>query len=148
MTEAPAARQIDEIQGLVDALDLVEIQFVELSAIRQPDRDDDFVTTTAIEVAVHRTAVAFGQRFRLSACSQAADFVVGVQSTYRAVKPIEFARALGEEFIERVAIMAAYPYLREGLSSAAARLGVEVPLLGLLRAGQFKLDTDDDPSEA
>jgi len=46
------------------------------------------------------------------------------------------------DFIERVAIMAAFPFLREAIARMASRLEVDVPLIGLLKTGQFQLHAE------
>lgn len=42
------------------------------------------------------------------------------------------------EFASKVALMVAYPYVRNSLWSSAARLGLPRPLLGLIRPDQVK----------
>lgn len=49
------------------------------------------------------------------------------------------------EFMSQVAVMAAFPYLREGLATSAARLGVtRIPTIGLIRRGEIALTREPD----
>jgi hypothetical protein len=42
-----------------------------------------------------------------------------------------------EEFVDRVGVMALYPFVRESIFSTATRLRVKAPVLGLLLADAF-----------
>lgn len=48
------------------------------------------------------------------------------------------------EFLERVAMMAVYPFQREALATYATRLRVPVPTLGLVRQGEIDLQINTD----
>lgn len=54
------------------------------------------------------------------------------------------------EFMSTVGAMAAFPYLRESITGLAARMGMPVPVIGLLRRGDLSFDLGDDaePSAA
>ena len=157
MTESTSPRVIEDVVELVQVLDLRGIQFVEFSAKRvdaAPEAPEAPEAAEGLEadgreiglaVAINKsTPTAFGQRFQMSIVDTQARYVFTVQSDYVSEEPIEFSEPVGREFIERVAIMAVYPFFREAVISAAGRLDVDVPVLGLLRSGQFKLP---DPAE-
>ena len=51
------------------------------------------------------------------------------------------------EFVERVAIMAVFPYLRESVHTSAVRLQVPPPVLDIMRQGTFRVNTGGGPTE-
>jgi hypothetical protein len=56
--------------------------------------------------------------------------------------------AIAREFAEKVGVMAVYPYLRAVIGQAAASLGLDRPMLPLLRAGAINLANDDTATES
>jgi hypothetical protein len=51
------------------------------------------------------------------------------------------------EFAEKVGVMAVYPYIRAAVSQTAASLGLDRPVLPLLRAGAVTLTQDKVASD-
>lgn len=51
------------------------------------------------------------------------------------------------EFVERVAVMAVFPYLRESIHTSAVRLQVPPPVLDILRQGAFRVHAEP-PAES
>lgn len=144
-TEQTEPHRVTEVRELLELLELTSVRFVELSArLAEEERDAEM----DIDVAVTnlQTEVSFNQRFRMSIQHPRADLAVEVETGYTAKDPITYTPEIGTEFIERVAIMAAFPFLREGLASLASKLELPVPILGLLRAGQFKVTAPRDIS--
>jgi hypothetical protein len=94
----------------------------------------------------------FRMSFRASAIQPDADLVVAVQTVYVRLddKPplANLTAAVSRDFIERVAVMAAFPFLRQGLISLASMLRVEPPVLHLLRAGMFTAEVGDPAASA
>lgn len=76
--------------------------------------------------------------------TQDARYVIDAAAQYETETPVEINQDVVEAFVERVGVMAVYPYLREALQSAAAKLRLDAPVLGLLRPGGVKV-TPDDP---
>lgn len=131
-------REIADIQDLLFVLDLKGVRYYEISGRRLPeDRPDDMLFALEIQQRHHEST--FEIRFKLGVTHPQADYVIDVASIYGSTEPITFGDALATEFIEKVAVMAVYPFLREALASTAARLELSVPMLGLLKAGQFKV---------
>ena len=52
------------------------------------------------------------------------------------IQIIDLGQAAIHSFIEKVALMAARPFLREGIATIAARMELPVPVLGLMKQGQ------------
>lgn len=88
-------------------------------------------------------AVQWGSRievwFMASIDTPDAHLAAAYATIYERDSDEEIPEPVQREFIERVAVMAAIPYLRETTQSLAARLRVPVPVLPVLRQGEFKL---------
>lgn len=84
----------------------------------------------------------FETRGRLSVVTDEAEIVVDMGAVYSFSEEIQLPPAVVGEFLERVGVMALYPFVREQVFSTARRLGVAAPVLGLLRAGQFTIETE------
>lgn len=54
--------------------------------------------------------------------------------------------AVVAEFIERVGLMAVFPFLREAVFTTASRLGVPPPVVEILRAGEASVEFDESAS--
>jgi hypothetical protein len=52
-----------------------------------------------------------------------------------------------QAFIERVAMMVAYPYIRAAIADTATRLSLRRPVLGLLRANEVESFRGDEDTE-
>ncbi|WP_429388892.1 hypothetical protein [Paenarthrobacter sp. TE4293] len=83
-------------------------------------------------------------RFRVEVENHQATYEVELALRYETEIDYDHSRAVVEDFIERVAIMSAFPYVREAVSTTAAKLELDVPILGILRQGEFRLG---QPSE-
>ena len=81
------------------------------------------------------------QRVKTSEAEIAADF----EAEYRFSEPGgQISEEAQLEFAEKVAFMTLVPYLRESVHATAMRLGVQPPLLGMVRQGEFRLRADGD----
>lgn len=145
--EAP--RKLETIHELVEVAELSGVRFEELSSRRpEKDRERPEDTPVGMEVRHHQGPESLVVRFRMTVTHPQADYVAEVGTYFTLSEPVEFSTDIVVEFIERVAVMAAYPFLREAIATMAARLEVDVPMLGLLKAGQFQLHPDDANDQA
>ncbi|MFE5293010.1 hypothetical protein ACFQ8T_12585 [Isoptericola sp. NPDC056618] len=85
-------------------------------------------------------------RARVQVLTTEADLLADIGATYSFSEPLHLEEDVVQEFVERAGVMAVFPYLREAIQTTATRLGVDAPVLGLLRAGSFRLslNTDDE----
>lgn len=139
-------RRVTDIHELISIVDLAGIRFDEVSARRL---EEDAEPEQGFEMGVEnqRSSGHLGVRFRLSSTNDGTEYVVVVATRYVLEEPVEVDEEVMVEFVERVAVMAAYPFLREATATLAARLEVDVPMLGLLKAGEFKLHPKTAASE-
>lgn len=143
MSTSPEVHQVADIHDLLSLLELKGIKFFAVSGRLVTDPRED-TTDFGMEVVQRQSPVTFEARFKMTVTSPQADYVIDVASRYESPEPIAFSPQLAAEFIERVAVMAVFPFLREGLASSASRLEVPVPILGLLRPGQFKIELKEE----
>lgn len=140
-------RDVAELQDFVNVTEVIGVHFLEVSGKRlQENRGPDWQPVFEMSVQHRVNDETFETRFRVAVNAQDADYVADVAVVFALAEPVEPAAAVIVEFVERIAVMAAYPFVREAVASSATRLSAEVPLLGFLRAGQFKL-TPPDPAD-
>lgn len=152
---AKGARQFSDVGALVDSLELQSVDFIELHAERVPAREVESGVVD-LGVASEGTPDALVLSFRCILHHREAEVIAAVQCRYvftqtegGATDESEAADAMPEplvrEFVEKVAVMAAYPFLRQGIHTLVSMLGIGGVTLGLLKAGRFSLG---DPAAA
>lgn len=87
--------------------------------------------------------------FRARVETSNATFVAAYAAQYERPDDDEIPDDVRRDFVERVAVMAVLPYVREAIHSLGARLRVTAPLMPILRQGEFRLNTGDalDPTD-
>ena len=136
-TRTPVA----DLIALLSVVELVAVRFLEVSAKRILDEvREGFETTFEMQFLHRQSTDRLDLRFRMTAKSAEADYVVDLETSYSLASDVEIPPSVLAEFVERTGVMAAFPYVREALANLATRLGVEIPVLGLLRAGQFQVE--------
>jgi hypothetical protein len=132
---------VNEIGELVPLIELKGIRFLETSSrLKEHDPDADMSgADMKISVQENHTDSLFDIRVGVVVDHPQADYMVKVGVQYATNEPVEVAPGVLRDMIEKLAIMAVFPYLREGIASLAARLEVTVPMLGIMRQGEFQL---------
>lgn len=162
MTDAPAPRQVTAFEELVPLTFLEDVFFLEFSGVRRFLEEGDepapgvlsegdaqqFVSLSRVQVRF--TDVGFDVRFRLDLELPEVTGVIDVVTAYQLTGPVEISPAAQQEFIEKVAAMAVWPYIREAVSGLVARLRATPVTLPLLRLGDVSLTkiVDEEPSSA
>lgn len=143
-------------RDLLNFLDLVNVQFYELSA--KLDSGFPVDTTAAIsggdtdvnqEVVsqedstteqgdpqfwtffVHVDDTSVNLRARLTVNAPDARYAVDAAVFYVAKEEVTIDREALEEFLNRAAMIALYPFMREALHEAGRKIGASPPLLGI-----------------
>jgi hypothetical protein len=133
-------RDVDTIVELVDLVDLTEVRPYEASA-RRVDHGEP---TQELQVLLAENEDAIEVRARMSVRTEEAELLADYSVVYTVGEELDISKALKAEFVERVGIMAVYPFLREAIFAGAARIQVPAPVVGLLRAGQFSMEPSKD----
>lgn len=137
-----------DIIELVRSVNLTEVRIVESSGIAKfPEghvSDVEIPSEGAIDIEVR--PVAWGTRletwFRMVLTSDTSDIRVGVAVLYSRDEDLPISPELGAEFIERVSVMTAFPYLRAQAQRVAADIQVGAISIPVLRQGEFKVDRE------
>ena len=128
-----------DIHGLVQRVELVGIQFLEVYGRLREGPQDEVDTDVKINVKESHGPNAIEVRFRVLVEHTQASYAIEVGTRYTTEEPVDLEPSVLRDFIEKVAIMAAFPFIREGVATTAAKLEVEVPIMGILRQGEFSL---------
>lgn len=130
-----------DIRELLQFADLVGVRFLEVRGTAKPEPgDEDAHSQVSFQVREIHAEDRIEVRFKAGVDHYQAVYEFEVATLYKFSRPIDFDESLIRNFIEMVAIMAAFPYIREVLSTTAARLELDVPILGILRQGEFSMD--------
>ncbi len=132
---------ITDIQGLLLHCDVKEIIFWKISASRR-EAEGPTQQTTAVNWRSDESQMEVHLDANLA--TEDGEYAVHVSVTFSYDQPLDVSTEIQQEFVEKVGIMTVYPYLRETVTEAAAKLRLAIPTLGLIRAGQVHLT--DEPS--
>jgi len=136
----------------VGAADL--LQYVELTAVRTyalSGRREEGATASADvapEVAVRLGDFDLEIRMRMIIRTAQAEFETEMAVVYQLARPVNMWSATLSEFVARVGVMALYPFVREAIFATASRMGIDQPVLGLVRQGQLTIGDVGGPELA
>lgn len=163
MTNASTPREVAEVEELVGLTYLEDVFFLEMSGVRRFLEEGDAPALKALSasdaqqfvsfsrVQVRGTDAGFDVRFHLDVALPEITGVIDVVTAYRLLEQVSLAPIAQQEFIEKVAAMAVWPFIREAVSDLIARLRATTVTLPLLRLGDVhltKLAEDEAPTGA
>lgn len=138
------ASRYNDLEHLVKLAELKDIQFHELSARlfeHQPDAVDE--SAEAQVDLVFQTRVGeddFGVRVSVTATTDAGEAKTTVAADYAVDQQHHPDEELLELFATEVAMMAIFPYVREGIQSATTRVFGTPLTLPILQRGEVRTD--------
>lgn len=146
---------IHSIEELVEAVELTDIEFYELSARSCAGFGDEvgsaMDTEPTFELKVLHKDKKYKIRLRVSISTTSGDVVSDAGIVYELPNDARIPHDVGLDFANRVGIMALIPYIRESIHSLTAKAFGQGLLMPVMRAGdlQFEADAaeDDTPSE-
>ncbi|GEM_PF-1088817 len=106
---------------------------------------DEASAEVAPEVAIRLSPTQMEVRMRVEVSTSAAVLEADMAAVYDLTTPANLWAHVVYEFVERVAVMAIYPFVRESVFATASRMGVAPPVLGMMRAGEFSIGHPDGP---
>lgn len=142
-----------DILELVGSTELEEIRCIELHAEVRPDPapqgGEQEEPNLEIQVNPVQSHPGIETWFRAVYTSGSYRIVAAHAVVYaREGSPSEgLPDELHREFIEKVSVMTAFPYLRASVSQLANSLGVAAPPLPMLRQGMFRMGPSDEPDQ-
>lgn len=139
--EAAAPLAVADAREMLAHTNLVDVVFLVFNGSRRPDGSEPPETSEPVLNVVERHSEdRIEVEVGLTLTTEHATFDISAAARYTLTSPLELRIEVVKEFIERVAVMAVFPYLREGVSSMASRLRVPVPTIGILPAGGMQLE--------
>ncbi|MFI6305914.1 hypothetical protein ACIBCH_28890 [Amycolatopsis thailandensis] len=158
-------------RDLLNLLDLVNVQFYEVSAklgsgfpvgvtaavsSGDTDSEDDLVggeesATGQSESQfwtffVHVDSTSVNLRGRLTINAPDAEYAVDAAVFYTATEEVTIDREALEEFLNRAAMIALYPFVREALHEAGRKIGASPPLLGIYDPQEIQIRLNEPVS--
>lgn len=145
MSDQQQALTYTDVRNLLDQSELADVVLYQISGSRVEEPGEagyklqvlTRVEDSEFEIRCQATVVGNGGQYLADA---------GAVFKFAAVGEIEEGTA--REFAEKVGVMTVYPYLRAAVAQTAASLGLDRPVLPLLRAGSVALTKNQDQNEA
>jgi hypothetical protein len=136
------ALQVGDIHEFVTVVELVNV-FVHEERARRLHWTDEELSSLEFPTATNSLGVAVNElerrfRFRSRYTDQNGEYVADFEAIYVLPEVVDVHQDILNEFAERVAFMTIYPYLRASIYASAARLGLPIPVLGIVRQGEFE----------
>ncbi len=166
-TDLRPPRVVETVEELVGLIELTGVRCFEIAGRRTEDEpsaspetaDDDGEQgpTSADALADGESSLQVREthgpdniavRFRLTVEAGDADYVADFGLGYSFAEPLELRPEAIQGLLERVSVMSAWPFLREAIATTAARMELTVPVLGMVRQGQFRLQRLEEPATA
>ena len=134
----------DSARDLLPVLELTGVTAFEIAG-RRLDSQESTETQSSMESMLGDDDGALALRVRQHVKTGQAEILADYGVEYRITDPSASVSGKARvEFAEKVAFMTLVPYLRESVHTTAARLGVKVPMLGIVRQGDFTLSRKKD----
>ena len=134
----------DSARDLLPVLELTGVTAFEIAG-RRLDSQESTETQSSMESMLGDDDGALAFRVWQHVKTGQAEILADYGVEYRITDPSASVSGKARvEFAEKVAFMTLVPYLRESVHTTAARLGVKVPMLGIVRQGDFTLSRKKD----
>jgi hypothetical protein len=144
MIERDGERLYETVRELLDESELADIVLYETSGRRVDNvSDKEF----ALQVLTRLDDSEFEIRCKVTLTGRGGQYVADGGALFKFRTEGKIEEGIAREFAEKVGVMAIYPYLRAAVGQSASSLGLERPVLPLLRAGAIKLSEDTPVNE-
>lgn len=140
-----ADRCYESARDLLPVLGLNRVTAYEVAGKRVPSPEITEIKSSMESMIGGEEGDAFVFRVRQRVKTDEAEITADFEVEYRFNEPGgQISEEAQVEFAEKVAFMTLVPYLRESVHTTAMRLGVQPPLLGMVRQGEFRLRAESD----
>ena len=139
LTTADEMLRIAELQLAAIRFDHLSIDLIDNAPQADVDREDSESTPIEItcNLGTRQEGKEFGARFEFHFKAAQWQAVIAVITDYEGCQEFALSPEAPADFASRVALMAAFPYVREALSDLTTRVTGTAVLLPLLRPGQI-----------
>lgn len=131
-------RTVIDVRELLHMAELTDIVYFEVCARRAEDDQPEPGFSMNVKTRVEGNTLEV--RCRAIAGGDGGEYLTDASAVFTLAEPIDVPAETAREFAEKVGVMAVYPYIRESMTQSGAKLGLNRPVLPLLRAGDVKLD--------
>ena len=140
-----ANRRYETARDLLPVLELNRVTPCEVAGKRISTPEATEITSSMKSMIGGEEGETFVFRVQQRVKTREAEITADFEVEYRLSEPGgQISEEAQIEFAEKVAFMTLVPYLRESVHATAMRLGVQPPLLGMVRQGEFRLRADGD----
>lgn len=147
--EGSTPRCIEDVRELLELADLTRIVTYALSAHRVQNQIESMEDATQeLQAQTRFDGRHLEARFVLRFQAPNVDYVADIGGIFETRETVELGHEVIVDFLSKIGVMAVFPYLREAVSGLGARLGAQVPVIGLLRLGDITFSTPDGPDPA
>lgn len=137
-------REVGSAKELLDLLRLDSIEYYEVRGRRRSAPDSELETEPQLEILQRHADRDFEVRCRCSVEAPDASYFTDAAARFVSNEPLTMPDEVAREFVERVGLMAVYPFIRESILTTSTRLGAGRVVLGLLRPGRVQIELDAD----
>ena len=139
LTTADEMLRIVELQLAAIRFDHLSIDLIDNAAQAGVDREDSESTPIEItcKLGTRQEGKEFGARFEFHFKAAQWQAAIAVITDYEGCQEFAVSSEAPADFASRVALMAAFPYVREALSDLTTRVTGTAVVLPLLRPGQI-----------
>ncbi|MHA6694674.1 hypothetical protein [Homoserinimonas sp. A520] len=143
------------IQEMVEQVNLSGITFYEVSSrLREEetlvdDSGEDDSTEVSLDaswdVRIRHVGPQLGVRLRLHVQDASVDIVVDVAAEYESGETLAIEKPTVQEFVNNVALMQLYPFIREAVMTMSAKVSGQSLLLPVFQRGEITMELGDGP---
>jgi hypothetical protein len=145
---------IGTVEALIEYIELTGLRAFEISGKRSdktpddgpqdaPGSDTEPSGNISMQIMESHGPDFIETRFRVNVEGSGGDYIADFGLHYSFSEPLQLEQAAIEGLLSRVAVMSAWPFIREAVATTAARMELEVPVLGLVKQGQFEVSRVD-----
>lgn len=142
--QSPGVITYSDVREVLDRSELADVVIYELQASRIGEAVEP---QYSMQVLTRLDGVEFEIRCKVEAQGQGGQYVAEAGGIFTLESEGLIEEGTRREFAEKVGVMTVYPYLRSSVSQLAASLGLDRPVLPLLRAGGVSLTQKTEPTE-
>lgn len=144
------AASLSDIHELVRIVEIVEVRTYVVSAVRNLSELADLPpeVTTDLDFMERHSETSLECRFRMTVEVPEATYTADIGAIYSLDEPSRPTNELIAEFAERIGFLSVFPYIREAISGMATRLNLPAPVLGIVRAGDFRITAPPEEGES
>ncbi|MFC8046237.1 hypothetical protein [Nocardia sp. NPDC057353] len=143
--EFSAASVATDTDSILAFAELTDIVFYECSGRRNRDAGE---VPLSIQIALGRDELGLEVRCRATIAGAGGEYIADASAVFTFREPVEATAEAVTDFAARVGVMAVYPYLRESITQSSAKLGLERPVLRLLRPGEVSLTINNPDGDS